>query len=240
MRVNSQNLFNPIYFCLCVMLISFSFTVHAQSTDVEMVKRQAEQGDPSSQFFLGKLYYEGSLIDKNQMLSYVWFSLAAKQKFEGAESQRDKVYSELHNNYRPTAKALVDQYYEKYVFPFIPPFEINLNGEKITGSSDVSPDFPIYAIFKHKDPNVTRVRMHYPKKPSRFKTFEMGRPYRILNHEKFMKAGRKSRSVFIAIGDDGKGYHQIVLTFIPVSEKPVSKEPVSREEVGQKEDENSQ
>lgn len=245
MRVNSQNLFRPIYFCICIMLIMFSVCAYAQNTDVELIKRNAEEGDVSSQYYLGMLYKEGTMIQKDLMLSYVWLSLAAKQKFEDAETQKEKVYAYLPKNFKPTAKVLVDQYYQKHVIPFIPPFEINLNGEKLTKSAEVSPDTPIYAIFKHTDPNVTKVRMHYPKKPSRFKNFEMGRPHRILNHEKFMKAGRKSRSVFTAIGKDGKAYNQIVLTFIPVSEEEVSKEEVSKEEVSeeqveQKEDENSQ
>jgi len=238
MRVNSQNLFRSIYFFICMTFIVFSFCAHAQvenSENFDLLQKYAEQGDASSQYFLGMLYKEGTAIDGNPMLAYIWLSLAAKQKYEDADTQRDIVYSELHKNYRSSAKAMVDQYYEKYVIPFIPEFEINLNGKKITESSDVSPDMPIYAIFTHIDPNVKHVRMHYPKKPSRFKTFELGIPHRILNHEKFMKANRKSRSVFLALGEDGTVYSKIVITFIPVSQ-----EPVSKEEVGQKEDENSQ
>ena len=219
MRVNHQNIFRLISFCICLMLMTFAFKGYAQDTDVEVLMKQAEQGDPSSQYFLGLLYKEGELVHKNQMLAYVWLSLAAKQNFSDAERQKEKVYADIPRVQRPTVKVIVDQYYKKFVVPFIPPFVINVNGIEVTKSSEISPEIPIYVLFTHTNPKVTSVRMRQLGKKRYVKTYELGRPHSVINHEAYMKAGRVSKSVFLAIDGEGRIYDQITISFKPAGEQ---------------------
>ncbi len=223
--VNRQHTIHILCFCICFMsglYAALSFAAQKPafvSPEIEEVIEQAEQGEPHAQYFLGLLYQEGKLISEDKILGYVWLDMAARQDFKDAERLSEKAYYDLSNSARAVAKRLAEDYYSKYVMPYIPAFVININGDKINGSGTVSPDLPINMIFTHIDPAVTKVRMQDPKNPALYEDFELGRPYVITKHEKYMQAGRLSRSVFLALDDQNKVYNQIKLIFKPVGEQ---------------------
>ena len=233
MRVNHQNYVRLIGLFILLAVAAFSVQVHAQDNnkkvDVELLKSEAERGIVESQYYLGMIYQKGDLIDQNLMLSYVWLSVAAKQGHDEAELEKEKVFINMHRNYRASAKAMVSQYYKKYALPYLPPFELSVNGEKVTKSAAVSVETPLYIIFKHIDPNIHIIRMLYPKNMHRHEDFETNRPYRMEKHEALLDAGRTSGAMFMAIDGKGNVHDKVKVIF-----KPKPKDEKSEEKQGEK------
>ena len=94
-------------------------------------------------------------------------------------------------------------------------FTIGINGVDYTSSRSIRPTIPIEAIALHPNPNVTQVRMQHPDSPALFRTFAIGRPFRISNHEGHMRAGHESTSEFIALDAKGNELDRFALTFRP-------------------------
>lgn len=233
MRVNHQNYVRLIGFFIFLAVTAFSVQARAQenkkNVDVEVLKSEAEKGIVESQYYLGMIYQDDELIDQNLILAYVWLSVAAQQGHDKAELEKEQVYLNMHRNYRASAKAMVPQYFNKYALPFLPPFELNVNGEKVTKSAAVSVDVPLYIIFKHVDPNVQIVRMLYPKNMHKHEDFEMNRPYRMEKHEALIEAGRNSGAMFMAVDGKGNVHDKVKVIF-----KPASKDDPSEEQQGEK------
>ena len=94
-------------------------------------------------------------------------------------------------------------------------FYIELNGEHYNSSTSISPQIPIKVVFRIKESSATQVRMQHPENPSLFRNFELGKTYRLTNHEHHMQQGHQSSSDFIAMNSSGVEIARIKLTFNP-------------------------
>lgn len=179
----------------------------------------AQQGLKESQYSIG-VFYSGhgeapsSVINKR--LSYVWLRMAALQGMSAAEDVRKLVAADMDAAEIGEAEKLSALYYDKYVVPFMEQiFTVELNGTSYKKSGSVTPTFPIMAVFRHSNPAVVAVRMQHPGNPDMSMTFDVGKQYRIQNHEDHMRAGHVSSSEFIALDKDGNERGVIALSFVP-------------------------
>lgn len=179
----------------------------------------AQRGLKEAQYSIG-VFYSGhgeapaSLVNKR--LAYVWLRMAALQGVDGAEAVRKPVAADMDERDIGEAERLAATYYEQYVLPYKKQvFTVELNGTPYYESANVTPKLPINAIFHHSNPAVVAVRMQHPGNPAMSMTFEMGKTYRIQNHEDHMKAGHTSASEFIALDKNGKERGKITLSFVP-------------------------
>jgi DNA-binding CsgD family transcriptional regulator len=52
------------------------------AVEVDRLRKAAEQGDPGAQFMLGKMYRDGTGVNKDRIAAYTWFLLALKTSSE--------------------------------------------------------------------------------------------------------------------------------------------------------------
>ena len=70
-----------------ILVLVYTAAVADQSTEIEELRLQAEQGDASAQYNLGVMYDRGDGVDQDYQEALKWYRLAAKQG--NAEAQRD-------------------------------------------------------------------------------------------------------------------------------------------------------
>ena len=238
MRVNHQNYVRLIGFLFLMVVAAFSGQVYAKDDskkiDIDMptLQAEAEKGIPESQYQLGKLYEDGVVVPRNLQMAYVWYSMAAAQDHDKAKYAKESAYSRIHRNYKSVAVGLERKYFEKYARPFIPTFEVNVNGQKMSDSGTVEVETPLYIIFKHLDENISLVRMLYPKNIYKHEDFELGRPYRMEKHEALLDAGRTTGAMFMALDGNGNVYEKVKIIMKPAPKGDKTDEQGEKTEVG--------
>jgi len=72
-------------FHLVLLLSSFLLS---SCTEIDDLKKAAEQGDADAQFNLGYMYYKGNGVVEDDVMAYLWWNLAAAQGFESAKKNK--------------------------------------------------------------------------------------------------------------------------------------------------------
>ena len=82
-----------IYF-VELLLLTFSTTLFAQSTDIEETRAQAEQGNAYAQVYLGMIYDKGNGVTENDIEAFKWYKLAADQGLPSAQYSIALMYAQ--------------------------------------------------------------------------------------------------------------------------------------------------
>lgn len=213
-RANFKSYFLLYSFALLFVLMAPGF-LKAQDNELQEILQQAQQGDAQAQYVLGVMFLEGRAFKADHKIAYAWLSLADRQGIAEAGPYIEQAFQSLSEVDREEAASLSIKYYKKYLYPYEIRFKIEVNGQALSKSGRISPSVPIYAVFHHVNPAVTRVRMQHPSHPSLSKNFSLGEKHRIQNHEQHMKAGHVSSSEFLALDPQGRVYDKITISFVP-------------------------
>ena len=61
-----------------------AYSIGAYRDALQYLKPMAIAGNPTAQYWLGIMYYEGKGVDQNDVEAYMWLTLAAEQGNRGA------------------------------------------------------------------------------------------------------------------------------------------------------------
>ena len=76
-----------------------------EASVVEIIKRSAEEGDPSSQYTLGSLYQAGAYVPRDYAQAFKWYQLSADQADGFAQGRLGDLYSLGYGVERDYVKA---------------------------------------------------------------------------------------------------------------------------------------
>jgi len=89
------------------------------ATAVNWYRKAAEKGNPLAQSNLGVAYANGEGVNQDIIKAYVWFSLAAAQGLTAALENRNLLKKEMSEELQANAQRLTNDYFSKYVAPFV-------------------------------------------------------------------------------------------------------------------------
>ncbi len=67
-----------------------------------------------AQYHLGKLYYDGIIVEKNIIQAYAWIGIVAASGYKPAEALRDEIESRMTREERKKAYVLAKELWESY------------------------------------------------------------------------------------------------------------------------------
>ena len=75
-----------------ILVLVYAAAVTAQSTEIEQLRLEAEQGNVNAQCNLGEMYYDGDGVPQDYQEALKWFSLAAEQGHASAQRDLGEMY----------------------------------------------------------------------------------------------------------------------------------------------------
>ena len=109
--------------CVTQFRMGQMFVKGNSSRDYELAAHwyegSAKQGYREAQRQIGALYALGYGVPKDYIKAYAWIKVAAAQGSSRAEKNLGKVRSRMPERQIFFADKLADQYYKKYVLPFL-------------------------------------------------------------------------------------------------------------------------
>ena len=75
-----------------ILMLVYTAAVTAQSTEIEQLRLEAEQGNANAQCNLGEMYHRGKVVAQNYQEALKWYRLAIEQGNARAQASLGEMY----------------------------------------------------------------------------------------------------------------------------------------------------